>query len=258
MIRHEPRAISPLSGEFRQSSYRWMLGSIYVVAVASTLAMYARISSCFSSPHSDPSMKWISKETNKNHDDNGLPSEKIFQFDDVFEPRSNNDTKVTWNEPPPEELWLTQNNDENVNSFRGKIPKLINKLYFQIDGQFPLTEYIALMGNLTKAHKSWQDMNPGYTVRYFNLVSSRNYLRDYFHPVFLRTFDCIEAFAGKSNFFRMALLYREGGWHSDWKQVCLKPNLLDIIAGKTDVVGRKCRCLPFLLFGPLFLTSCFG
>jgi len=244
MIRHEPRAISPLSGEFRQSSYRWMLGSIYVVAVASTLAMYARISSCFSSPHSDPSMKWISKETNKNHDDNGLPSKKIFQFDDVFEPRSNNDTKVTWNEPPPEELWLTQNNDENVNSFRGKIPKLINKLYFQIDGQFPLTEYIALMGNLTKAHKSWQDMNPGYTVRYFNLVSSRNYLRDYFHPVFLRTFDCIEAFAGKSNFFRMALLYREGGWHSDWKQVCLKPNLLDIIAGKTDVFIAMDVALP--------------
>ncbi len=236
MIRHEPRAAAPRGGKFRQSSLHWTLVSIYIAAVTFSLVMYANISSIYSSsPPSDPSMKGFSRKSNKNHHGDVLLAKKVFQFNDVFEPRNDNVT-VMWNKPPPEDIWLVQNDDENTISFDGKIPKLINKLYFQIDGQFPFVEYIALMKNLTKAHKSWQDMNPGYTVRYFNLIASRNYLREYFHPVFLRTFDCIEAFAGKSNFFRMALLYREGGWHSDWKQVCLKPNLLDRIAEETDVV----------------------
>jgi mannosyltransferase OCH1-like enzyme len=77
-------------------------------------------------------------------------------------------------------------------------------------------------------------LNPGYVLRYFNLVDARRYLAAYFHPTFLRTFDCIEAFAGKSDFFRIALLYRDGGHHSDWKQACLEPGVLDEISATTD------------------------
>jgi len=78
-------------------------------------------------------------------------------------------------------------------------------------------------------------MNPGYTVRYWDLEKARNYLHQYFHPVFLRAFDCLPAFAAKSNLFRMALLYREGGWHSDWKQRCLRKNILLKITEATDI-----------------------
>jgi len=55
-------------------------------------------------------------------------------------------------------------------------------------------------------------LNPGYQVHYFDLLSARSYLHAHFHPVFLRTFDCIQAFAGKSDFFRVALLYRGEWW----------------------------------------------
>ena len=74
-------------------------------------------------------------------------------------------------------------------------------------------------------------MNPGYQIRYFDLLACRKYLQDFFHPVFLRAFDCIEAFGGKANLFRYLVIYREGGFYSDWKQVCLKEGLLDELSG---------------------------
>mmetsp|Transcript_14060 Transcript_14060/g.34045 ORF Transcript_14060/g.34045 Transcript_14060/m.34045 type:complete len:249 (-) Transcript_14060:59-805(-) len=102
------------------------------------------------------------------------------------------------------------------------------------DGQLPIGMDDALMG----AHKSWQLMNAGYKIQYFDLIKARAYLRSYFRPEFLRTFDCIGAFAIKSDFFRMAVLYREGGWHSDWKQQCLEMDLLDRLSnGTTDFWG---------------------
>ena len=92
---------------------------------------------------------------------------------------------------------------------------------------------------LKEAHRSWKTMNPGYDIRYFDLHMARKYLKNHFHQVFLRTFDCLEAFAYKSDFFRFALLYREGGWHSDWKQQCLKKNLLDNIANGTNFYSAR-------------------
>lgn len=77
------------------------------------------------------------------------------------------------------------------------------------------------------AHQSWKSQNPGYEVHYFDMILARRYLAKYFNPVFLRAFDCIEAFAGKTNLIRLAIIYREGGWYSDWKQVCMQEKLLD-------------------------------
>jgi mannosyltransferase OCH1-like enzyme len=85
-------------------------------------------------------------------------------------------------------------------------------------------------GSLQEAHLSWKENNPGYEIRYFNLNTCRQYLQRFYHPLFLRAFDCIEAFAGKTDLFRYLLIYREGGWYSDWKQHCNKEGLLDWIA----------------------------
>jgi hypothetical protein len=59
------------------------------------------------------------------------------------------------------------------------------------------------------------------------LFACRQYIQTYYHPLFLRAFDCIEAYTGKGNLFKYLVIYREGGWYSDWKQACLVPNLLD-------------------------------
>lgn len=82
-------------------------------------------------------------------------------------------------------------------------------------------------GSLEEAHLSWKEKNPGYEIRYYNLHYCRDYLLQFYHPIFLRAFDCIEAFAGKANLFRFLVAYREGGWYSDWKQVCYVDGLLD-------------------------------
>lgn len=139
--------------------------------------------------------------------------------------------------PPAEETWLLSSPDSSSHNIN-RIPRRLNKIYFQKDGQFH-RQFLDKHGRnvtsaLKEAHKSWTTLNPGYQVHYFDLLSARSYLHAHFHPVFLRTFDCIQAFAGKSDFFRVALLYREGGFHSDWKQVCLEHNLLDQIANETE------------------------
>lgn len=265
-----------------------MISCIFIIAIASTLVLYTRISShCSLTTSFDSSMEWLpQKRNNDNYIQDGQREYSLlrakganvmetefssvkqnnpqadredtihdkkkqqftfFEFSDVFEPTNNNVKKVNPNESPSEDTWLLQTDEALHYTNNGKIPKLINKMYFQTDSQFQDNEQIAAFENLKAAHNSWKLMNHGYTVRYFNLQSSREYLRRFFHPVFLRTFDCIEAFAGKSDFFRMALLYREGGWHSDWKQVCLQPNLLDRISDETDVVRSMSSSIKYLL-----------
>ena len=115
------------------------------------------------------------------------------------------------------------------------IPRVINKMYFQDGGGFTgKLNSRKKNPSLFAAHESWHDLNPGYVVRYFDLDNARRYLAARFVPLFGEAFDCLDAYAGKANLFRMALLYAEGGWHSDWKQVCLVPGLLDEIATSSD------------------------
>ena len=64
-------------------------------------------------------------------------------------------------------------------------------------------------------------------MKYFGLDDCRAYLKEHFHPMFLRAFDCIKANAGKVNLFRAAVVYREGGWYSDWKEEVKVHGLLD-------------------------------
>jgi hypothetical protein len=137
------------------------------------------------------------------------------------------------------------------------VPKVIYKAFLSNGGILP--DFHNQSSQLRDAHDSWIRKNPGYAVRYFDLITIRQYLDIYFHPVFLRAFDCIEAYAGKNNFFRAAVLYREGGWYSDWKEVCLEDGLLDTLSSnnRTLVVpwdqgtahSRKNQCVMNGFFG---------
>lgn len=135
---------------------------------------------------------------------------------------------------PDKQLWLLQH--RNHPNITGKIPQHISMIYLQRDGQF-MDENTNPAIKL--AHDSWTIMNPEYDIRFFNLLVARKYLKEYFHPAFLRAFDCVQAFAGKADFFRLAVLYRDGGWYSDWKQKCLKKNLLADISRLYDFVSLK-------------------
>lgn len=141
-------------------------------------------------------------------------------------------------EPPDSKTWLKRSSMIHPRPDKSSrdivIPKIINKIYFEMSGGFPTTNNTAAVSwqNIKRAHESWGIMNPEYDIRYFSLDLAREYLDDYFHPKFLRAFDCLEAFASKADLFRLALLYREGGWHSDWKQTCLKLHTLNNLAAK--------------------------
>ena len=145
---------------------------------------------------------------------------------------------------PEEDEWLLT----KVTNSGGNIPKYLHKVILTTTGGFP--EYVPGIlnmmkndelrskaskrhdwtGSIEEAHLSWKIRNPDYEIRYYDLHYCRLYLRQFFHPLFLRAFDCIEAFAGKANLFRYLVVYREGGFYSDWKQLCLKDDLLDFIS----------------------------
>jgi hypothetical protein len=155
---------------------------------------------------------------------------------------------------PPASAWLLDNPPPRNQT---SVPKVIYKVFLSHGGILP--DFQNQSSQLRDAHDSWILKNPGYGLRYFDLITIRQYLGRYFHPVFLRAFDCIEAYAGKTDFFRATVLYREGGWYSDWKEVCLEDGLLDTLSSdnRTLVVpwdrgtahSRTNQCVMNALFG---------
>jgi hypothetical protein len=155
---------------------------------------------------------------------------------------------------PPANEWLL---DSPPPRNQTSVPKVIYKTFLSSGGTFP--DFRNQSSQLRDAHESWLLKNPGYELRYFDLITIRQYLGRYFHPVFLRAFDCIAAYAGKNNFFRAAVLYREGGWYSDWKEVCLEDGLLDHLSNNDRTLvfpwdrgtphGRSNSCIMNGFFG---------
>lgn len=148
--------------------------------------------------------------------------------------------------PPPESIWLRNagvsnkavvhhgdDKDRRDKAPTVTIPRVINKVFIQKTGGFMHNNNSETQTALANAHKSWHIKNQGYVIHYYDLDRCRLYLHRFFHPVFLRAFDCLQGFACKVDLFRMAVLYREGGWYSDWKEVALQDNLLDKLAVET-------------------------
>ena len=125
-------------------------------------------------------------------------------------------------------IWSLSGNNLVENFENNNIPKVIHKVLIQDDGKIPKN----LDKNIKDAHNSWKEMNPEYKIKYWSLDDCREYLQNNFPSNYLETFDCIKAYAGKCNFFRFTIIYNEGGWYSDWKQTCLKQNLLNMLIDK--------------------------
>lgn len=137
-----------------------------------------------------------------------------------------------------------------------QIPKVIHKIYIQHDGTIPTN----LDENIKEAHQSWIDKNLGYQIKYWSLNDCRDYLRNNFPPIFLQTFDSLKPYAYKCDFVRYCIIYNEGGWYSDWKQVCLVDNLLDQLSELDEFIcfydhgalhARKNKCVQNSFFGSI-------
>lgn len=132
--------------------------------------------------------------------------------------KESNLTAASTNEPPPERMWLRNNSAaaaaattaSNATTTQQQIPKIVHKIFLQKSGE--LTLLSDMSPQLQDAHISWKLKNPEYKMQYYDLKTCREYLALYFHPVFLRAFDCLEAFAIKADFMRYLLVYKAGGW----------------------------------------------
>lgn len=112
-----------------------------------------------------------------------------------------------------------------------RIPKVIHKILIQNSGTLPI---FPLQPDVQEAHNSWTIRNLEYEIKYWTLNDIRNYLIANHPEEYIQTFDCIQAYSGKTNFFRYVIIHDQGGWYSDWKQVCLQQDLLNHLASEND------------------------
>jgi mannosyltransferase OCH1-like enzyme len=122
-----------------------------------------------------------------------------------------------------------------------KIPKTIYKIYIDDSMEIP-----QLPDNITESINTWKNLNPGYIIKLFSGNDCRKYLKENFDDIYLQTFDCFKPYAFKADFFRYCIIYNEGGWYSDLKQVLykplstiLRPNSYFICSWETDYEDKK-------------------
>ena len=99
-----------------------------------------------------------------------------------------------------------------------KIPKVIHKVIL-VDG-FELPTFPE---GMAKAVDTWRDMNPDYTVKLYSGKDCQRYILEHFDQKTLDYFNKLKPYAFKCDLFRYLVLYNEGGWYSDMRQVCMAP-----------------------------------
>lgn len=97
------------------------------------------------------------------------------------------------------------------------IPKVIHKICI-IKG-FHTPQFTP---PLQAAVLSFVKMNPGYKIKFYNGTDCINYIKKYYTDVELHTFNTLQPYAYKADFLKYLILYNEGGYYSDMRQVCLR------------------------------------
>lgn len=94
-----------------------------------------------------------------------------------------------------------------------KIPKIIHQT---------LKDKKNICPDLLKNIKIWRDQNPEYDYRLYDNNDCIRYLTKYFSPQHVQTFHAIKVGAGKADFFRYCVVFREGGIYSDIDMYSIK------------------------------------
>ena len=79
-----------------------------------------------------------------------------------------------------------------------------------------------LVPALQSAHDSWKKLNPNYEIKYWSYSDCLKYLESE-DKIYFDTFKSLKPYAYKCDFFRYYILYKQGGFYSDWKQKCIVP-----------------------------------
>jgi hypothetical protein len=98
----------------------------------------------------------------------------------------------------------------------------------------------------------WKALNPDHEIHAFDDEMCRRYLHDTFSPVHAELFDWIPAGPIKADFWRICILFAEGGFYTDADNVPLV-SLRDFIEPDADLV--TCTSYWHFDFNPNFIAA---
>jgi len=98
------------------------------------------------------------------------------------------------------------------------IPKVIHKVIIVDDGNIP-----TMPDGMKKSIETWYRMNPGYKLKLYSGNDCVEYINKYFDEDILIAYNKLKPYSYKCDLMRHLILYNEGGWYSDIRQVCLEP-----------------------------------
>jgi len=98
------------------------------------------------------------------------------------------------------------------------IPKVIHKIIIVDDGKIP-----KFPDGMKNALETFYRMNPEYKVKIYSGNDCIEYIKKYYDEEILAAFNTIKPYSYKCDLMRHLILYNEGGWYSDIRQVCIEP-----------------------------------
>jgi len=124
------------------------------------------------------------------------------------------------------------------------IPKVIHKIIITDDGNIP-----KFPPKLKEAVETWYRLNPNHRVRWWSGRECENFIKEHFDERTFAAYAKLKPYAFKCDFVRQLILYKEGGWYSDLRQVCLRS--LDELPPRAFCAARDCPPNQLCLYNAL-------
>ena len=122
-------------------------------------------------------------------------------------------------------------------SLESMIPKVIHKVLIVDDGKIP-----EIPEGMNKAIETWYRLNPGYKVKIYSGESCINYIKRHFDDEVLKAYQTLKPYSYKCDLMRHLIMYNEGGWYSDIRQICLEP--IDNLSSSNKEYYTSVDCPP--------------
>jgi hypothetical protein len=117
------------------------------------------------------------------------------------------------------------------------VPKVIHKIIIVDGGEMP-----DMPEGMKKALETWYRMNPGYKVKLYSGKDCEAYIQEHFDEETLKAYRTLKPYSYKCDLMRHLIMYHEGGWYSDIRQVCLEP--LDTLNNSNHEYYTSVDCPP--------------
>ena len=117
------------------------------------------------------------------------------------------------------------------------IPKVIHKIIIVDDGKIP-----KFPDGMKRALETWYRLNPGYKVKLYSDDDCVAYIKEQFDDDVLKAYQALKPYSYKCDLMRHLIMYNEGGWYSDIRQICLEP--IDNLSSSNKEYYTSVDCPP--------------